>query len=141
MAKPLNRLTEKNVPFLWTDDCQAAFEQLKVSLTTSPILGYPIDEGYFIVDTDASSHGLGAVLSQEQDGQEKVICYYSKTLSRAERNYCVTRKELLALVKAIEHFHYYLYGRHFLVRTDHASLQWLLNFRLPEGQIARWIEK
>ena len=93
------------------------------------------------MDMDASDFGLGAVLSQEQNGQEKVICYFSRTLSRAERNYCVTRKELLALVKAIKHFHYYLYGQDFLVRMDHACLRWLLNFRLPEGQIARWIEK
>ena len=54
--------------------------------------------------------GLGAALSQKQNGQDEVIFYFSKTLTRAEKNYCVARKELLALVKAIEHFHYYLYG-------------------------------
>ncbi|GFU19190.1 retrovirus-related Pol polyprotein from transposon 412 [Trichonephila clavipes] len=64
-----------------------------------------------------------------------------KCLSRAERNYCVTRKELLAIVKVVEHFHPYLYGRRFLLRTDHASLTSLLNFKNKEGQIARWIQR
>ncbi|XP_035232290.1 uncharacterized protein LOC118204076 [Stegodyphus dumicola] len=75
------------------------------------------------------------------NGQEQVIAYWSKCLSKPERNYCVTRKELLAIVKAIEHFHHYLYGRKFLLRTDHASLTWRLNFKNPEGQIARWIQR
>lgn len=93
-----------------------------------------------MVDTDASNHGLGAVLSQVQEGQERVIEYYSRTLTKSERNYCATRKELLAVVQAVKHFHPYLYGQEFKVRSDHASLQWLLNFRHPEGQLARWIE-
>ncbi|GBN75169.1 Retrovirus-related Pol polyprotein from transposon 297 [Araneus ventricosus] len=73
--------------------------------------------------------------------EECVIAYFSKSLGKPERNYCVTRKELLAIVKSTEHFHHYLYGRKFLLRTDHASLRWLLNFREPEGQIARWIQR
>ncbi|GFR27698.1 transposon Ty3-I Gag-Pol polyprotein, partial [Trichonephila clavata] len=89
----------------------------------------------------ASHESVGAVLSQEINGQEHVIAYWSKCLSKPERNYCVTRKELLAIVKAVENFHSYLYGRKFLLRTDHASLTWLLNFKNTEGQIARWIQK
>ncbi|GFT28952.1 retrovirus-related Pol polyprotein from transposon opus [Trichonephila clavipes] len=92
------------------------------------------------LDTDASNESVGAVLSQEIDGQERVVAYWSKCLSKPERNYCVTRKELLAIVKAIEHFHHYLYGQKFLLRTDHASLTWLMNFRNTEGQVARWIQ-
>ena len=76
-----------------------------------------------------------------KDGDtEKVVAYYSKSLSRPERNYCVTRRELLAVVKAVKQFHVYLYGRPFTVRTDHASLQWLMNFKEPEGQICRWLQ-
>ncbi|GFV09001.1 retrovirus-related Pol polyprotein from transposon 297 [Trichonephila clavipes] len=93
------------------------------------------------LDTDASNESGGAVLSQEIDGQERVVAYWSKCLSKPERNYCVTRKELLAIVKAIEHFHHYLYGQKFLLRTDHASLTWLMNFRNTEGQVARWIQR
>ena len=61
-------------------------------------------------------------------------------LTKAERNYCVTRKELLAVVSAVKRFHHYLYGRQFLVRSDHGALKWLLNFKNPEGQLARWLE-
>ncbi|GFS47181.1 hypothetical protein TNCV_2053491 [Trichonephila clavipes] len=95
----------------------------------------------FILDMDVSHDSIGAVLSQEIDGQESYITYFSNCLSKPERNYCVTRKELLAIVKAMEHFHPYLYGRRFLLRTDHASLTWLLNFKNSEGQIARWIQR
>ncbi|GFS62185.1 retrovirus-related Pol polyprotein from transposon 17.6 [Trichonephila clavipes] len=76
-----------------------------------------------------------------ENGHERVVAYWSKCLSKPERNYCVTRKELLAIVKAIEHFHHYLYGQKFLLRTDHASLTWLMNFRNTEGQVARWIQR
>ncbi|GFX85780.1 retrovirus-related Pol polyprotein from transposon 412 [Trichonephila clavipes] len=111
------------------------------ALTSSPILIYPQPDKPFILDTDASNESVGAVLSQEIDGQERVVAYWSKCLSKPERNYCVTRKELLAIVKAIEHFHHYLYGQKFLLRTDHASLTWLMNFRNTEGQVARWIQR
>ncbi|GFS68355.1 retrovirus-related Pol polyprotein from transposon 297 [Trichonephila clavipes] len=115
--------------------------KLKEALTSSPILIYPQPDKPFILDTDASNESVGAVLSQEIDGQERVVAYWSKCLSKPERNYCVTRKELLAIVKAIEHFHHYLYGQKFLLRTDHASLTWLMNFRNTEGQVARWIQR
>ncbi|GFV45329.1 retrovirus-related Pol polyprotein from transposon 412 [Trichonephila clavipes] len=112
---------------------------LKDALTSAPILAYPEIGKQFILDTDASHESIGTVLSQEIEGQERIIAYFSKCLSKPERNYCVTRKELLAIVKAVEHFHPYLYGRRFLQRTDHASLTWVLNFKNSEGQIARLI--
>ncbi|GFX63746.1 hypothetical protein TNCV_215461 [Trichonephila clavipes] len=111
------------------------------ALTSVSILAYPEIGKQFILDTDASHESVGAVLSQEIGGQEHVIAYFSKCLSKPERNYCVTRKELLAIVKAVENFHPYLYGRRFMLRTDHASLTWLLNFKNPEGQIAMWIQR
>ncbi|KAK3743518.1 hypothetical protein QZH41_015906, partial [Actinostola sp. cb2023] len=140
IARPLHRLTEKGREFVWTSECDVAFNQLKTTLSTAPVLAYPTSKDPFILDTDASNIGLGAVLSQVQDGEEKVIAYYSKSLSKAERNYCVTRKELLAIVNAVKRFHHYLYGRPFLVRTDHGALRWLMNFKNPEGQLARWLE-
>lgn len=90
-----------------------------------------------MLDTDASDLGLGGVLSQLQDGVEKVICYGSKSLSRSQRNYCTTKKELLAVVTFVKQFHHYLYGHHFIVRTDHASLTWLKNFKNADGMLAR----
>ena len=83
---------------------------------------------------------MGAVLSQLQNGEEKVISYFSKCLSGSERQYCTTRKELLAVVLAVKHFNHYLFGQNFTVRTDHGSLQWLMKFKNCEGQITRWIE-
>ena len=113
LARPLNKLLEKDTPFKWTDECTQAFEILKQKLIEAPILGYPQNGDQFILDTDASNFGIGGVLSQVQNGQERVIGYYSKSLNKAERSYCVTRKELLALVMSVRHFHCYLYGRPF----------------------------
>ncbi len=139
-SQPLVRCAEES-PFTWTPEADAAFQDLKRALTEAPVLGYPTMDDQFVVDTDASLTGVGAVLSQLQDGHEKVISYYSSSLSKAERNYCTTRRELLAIIKAVRRFHPYLYGRSFLLRTDHAALRWLLNFRCSEGQTARWLEE
>ncbi len=140
IARPLYNLTRKNVAFHWNDQCEEAFLDLKQCLTSSPVLAYPEHSGKFTLDTDASAYGIGAVLSQEQDGKERVIAYASRTLSKAQKNYCVTRRELLAVVFFVRYFRPYLYGRHFTIRTDHGSLRWLLNFRNPEGQVARWLQ-
>ncbi|GFQ71956.1 retrovirus-related Pol polyprotein from transposon 17.6 [Trichonephila clavata] len=123
IARSLHKLTEANQKFIWTDECNNAFNKLKDELTSAPILAYPETGKQFILDTDASHESIGAVLSQEMDGQECDIAYFSKYLFRPERNYCVVRKELLAIVKAVEHFLHYLYGRRILLRTDHASLE------------------
>ncbi|GFW57512.1 retrovirus-related Pol polyprotein from transposon 17.6 [Trichonephila clavipes] len=141
IARLLHKLTEAKQKFIWTVDCNNAFNKLKDALTSAPILAYSEIGEQFILDTDASHESNGAVLSQDIGGQERVIAYFSKCLSKPERNYCVTKKELLAIVKAVEHFHPYLYGQRFLLRTDHTSLTWLLNFKNPEGQIARWIQR
>ena len=142
IAKPLHRLTEKTMDFKWTSECQSAFEELRRNLTAAPILAFPDFEKPFILDTDASDFGVGAVLSQVQDdGTERAIAYASRVLSKPERRYCVTRRELLAVVTFIQHFRPYLLGRRFTLRTDHGSLTWLSNFRNPEGQLARWLEK
>ena len=113
---------------------------MREGLISAPVLGYPDPKLSYILDTDASAVGVGAVLSQVQNEKETVIAYYSKTLSAAEQNYCVTRKELLAVVKAIKHFRPYLYGQTFKLRTDHASLRWLCRRREPSAQVARWLE-
>ena len=140
IARPLYHVTTQKL-FSWSTEAEAAFLTLKQALTSAPILGYPRPEGQLILDTDASNFAVGAVLSQVQDSEERVLAYYSQVLNQQERNYCVTRRELLAVVKAVSHFHHYLYGHHFHTRTDHAALRWLFSFRHPEGQLARWLER
>jgi len=93
----------------------------------APILAYPDPAKEYILDTDANNHNVEAVLPQVQDGREVVVAYYSKALSASEKNYCTTRRELLAVVKAVKHFRPYLYERMFRLRTDHASLIWLVD--------------
>jgi hypothetical protein len=87
----------------------------------------------FIVDADASNVGIG-VLIQVQNGQERVIAFYIKTRNKAERNNCVTRRELLAIMKILEDFDKYLYGQEFHMLTDHSALTWFMNFMNFEGQ-------
>ena len=140
IAYPIVQLTRKGKEFDWSPECQRAFEALKAALCMAPVLSFPTETGLYTLDTDASDVGLGAVLSQEQDGNEKVIAYGSKTLSKEQRRYCTTRKELLAVVAFIKQFRHYLLGREFRVRTDHSSLRWLCNFKEPQGQLARWLE-
>ena len=141
VAAPLYRLQEKGSTFRWTANCTDAFEMLKKKLTSAPILAFPRPSDTFILDTDASECGIGAVLSQRQEGIERVIAYGSRTLTKSERNYSTTRKELLALVYFLQHFRCYLLGQPFIVRTDHAALTWLQQFKHPEGQLARWLEQ
>ena len=91
IAGLLNRLTERNASFVWTEECQTAFVELRHRLCSTPILAYPDFSRQFTLDTDASEVGIGAVLSQTDDeGRERVIAYGSRALTKAERRYCVT---------------------------------------------------
>ena len=141
IARPLHKTCEKNSKFAWTDECQVAFEKLKEALTSAPILSYPKVGCKFILDSDASGSAVGAVLSQEQDGQEHVIAYMSKSLNKHEQLYCVTRKELLAVVTSLRVFHSYLYGQEVLLRTDNAAVSWMRTLKTPTGQMARWLQE
>ncbi len=141
VARPLHRLTEKTYTFAWSEECQSAFEELRRLLTSAPILAFPDLSEPFVLDTDASGTGIGAVLSQVRKGRECVVAYASRILSKPERRYCTTRRELLAVVCFVRHFRPYLLGTSFTVRTDHGSLKWLYSFKQPEGQLARWLEQ
>ncbi len=140
IAHPLHRLTEKKAEFKWSIECDKAFNDLKQALISAPVLAYPQAAGDFIIDTDASAFAIGGVLSQVHDGVEKPIAYGSTSLSKSERNYCVTRRELLAVVTFLKKYRHYIGGRKVKVRTDHGSLRWLCNFKNPEAQLARWLE-
>lgn len=142
VAAPLNALLHKDKEWHWTEECEKSFQELKRLLADAPVLGTPdLTKGKFILYSDASLTGLGGVLKQDQDGREITLSHWSKTLNQAQRNYCVTHRELLALVEAVEHFHHYLAGAPFLVKTDHSALQWLRNFKNPSGLLARWLSR
>ncbi len=140
VALPLTTLTHKAVAFCWDQKCEDSFNTLKGLLTNAPTLGYPSPDpdAQFILDTDASEYAMGAVLSQIQGGEERVLAYASKALQPSERNYCTTYRELLAIVTFVPHFKHYLLGRKFKVRTDHSSLRWFHNFKNAEGMVGRW---
>jgi len=139
IAAPLYDLMKKGAKFYWSAECQEAFDELKDRLISKPILALSEDEGMYLLDTDASETGLGAVLSQLQTNGERVIAYASRTLSAPERKYETTRKELLAVVYGLKRFCQYLLGRHFAIRTDHAALSWLRRTPEPMPQLARWL--
>ena len=140
IAEPLSRLTKKNAPFQWTEETQQSFDRLKRALVEAGTLAFPYPDIPCILDTDASDVAMGAVLSQVIDGVERPIAFFSRVLNGAQRNYCPTRRELLAVVAALQHFRHYLLGAHVILRTDHHSLKWLRTFKRPEGILARWIE-
>src|SRR5215469_1158766 len=109
IARPLTKLTKKEVKFVWEEEQEIAFKKLKEKLTTAPVLKYPDFKEEFIVTTDASDYAIGAILSQGPIGQDNPIAYASRILNRAEQNYNTTEKELLAIVWAVKHFRPYVY--------------------------------
>ena len=140
LAAPLYDITGKK-EFHWDEPQQSAFEALREALVCAPVLAYPNADDPFILDTDASGTAIGAELIQVQGGEERVIAYGSFSLTPAQRKYCTTKLELLALVRFTREYRHYLLGRKFVVRTDHSSLTWLMQFRHVEGMLARWLEE
>ena len=139
LAKPLYHLTQKGVPYRWTPECQQAFNTLKDKLMSAPVLMYPDFEVPFVLETDPSHCGLGAVLAQCQvDGSMRPIAYASRTLQGAEANYPSSELEALGVVWATHHFHHYLYGHKCYVMTDNVALKSLLATPYPSGKLARW---
>jgi len=121
-------MTKLGEQFIWTEERDAAYETLKTHLVTAPILAMSQDAVSYTLDVDDSNWAAGAVLQQEQDGLLRVIGYASKAFTGAEKRYCITRKELAALVFGLKHYRQYLLGRKFIIRTDHAALSYLKNF-------------
>lgn len=130
---PLNALTKKKAIFNWSHECQTAFDQLKIILTSPQVLVYPDYNAEFEITVDASQLGVGAVLSQN----DKPISFASKAFSRAERNKSTIEQELIAIHWAITHFKCYIYGTQFRVRTDHRPLVYLFNLKDPSSKLTR----
>ena len=142
VVEPLTRLTKKGAQFTWGDEQEQATATLKLALEAAPILRHPDWNRPFILSTDWSVVGVGAVLSQEDDdGKRHVIAYASRTNNSHERNLSPYEGELLAIVWAVQKWNHYLSGRRFIIETDHASLAWLLTSSDLTPQLARWALK
>jgi hypothetical protein len=140
IAKSINELLQKDTPLEWTKERNTSFEILKKKLIEAPILQFPNFEKEFILCTDASGKGIGAVLAQLNDeGKEIVIAYASKTMNKAEQNYPITEQECLAIIWGVQHFHKFLIGRKFTIVTDHSALKTLKTAKVPKGRRARWM--
>lgn len=136
---PITDVVSTKKKFIWTEDAQSAFEQIKRLLTTAPVLINPDFERKFFLHCDASDYGVGAVLVQLDDaGHERPIAFMSRKLNTAQRNYSVTERECLAALEAIKRFRCYLEMQEFEVITDHASLVWLMRQPNLTGRLARW---
>lgn len=138
ITKPMTSLLKKDVPFIWDEPQQQAFNTCKSILTTTPILQYPDFNREFVLTTDASIHAIGAILSQGEIGKDLPIAYASRTLNKAESNYSTIERELLAIVWAVKHFRPYLFGRKFKIVTDHKPLTWLFSIKDPGSRLVRW---
>jgi hypothetical protein len=141
IASPLSDLTRKYSPnkIVWTEQCDNAFQKLKAILCSSPILFGPQFDRDFILQTDASDRGVGAVLSQMgDDGKEHPIAYFSKKLLQREEKYSTVEKECLAVKLGIQAFRVYLLGRPFKIQMDHRSLIWLDRLKDANPRLARW---
>ena len=123
---------------MWRPECATAFLRLRDALVRAPILAFPTESGDYILDTDASNFGLGGVLSQIQNDQERVIAYCSRALRPSQRRYCTTKRDMLATVSMCIQFRSYLRGARFIIRTDHKSLVWLHRFK-DTGMMSRWL--
>ena len=141
VASPLTDLTRKCMPnqVVWTPECAAAFEKLKSLLCSAPVLQAPNFEKQFIVQTDASERGVGAVLSQlDESGADHPVAYFSRKLLPREERYSTVEKECLAVKLGIQAFRVYLLGKPFVVQTDHRALQWLDRVKESNSRLTRW---
>ncbi len=140
LATALTDLTKKGQPEMvkWGPKEEEAFNRVKAALTSEPVLRAPDFNSSFLVQTDASDTGVGAVLSQMQDGEEHPVVYISRKLSTTEQRYAAVEKEALAVKWAVLELKYYLLGRKFTLITDHAPLQWMARAKDTNACVTQW---
>ena len=140
---PLHALTHKNAHFVWSEECQTAFDALREALLSAPVLRLPDFDRPFILSTDASNVAIGAVLMQEDDlGNRFAVAYRSRTLTEVARNWPTHEREMFAIVDSIIEWKYYLEGlQSFMVETDHKPLIHMMQQRDLSAKQLRWITK
>ncbi|XP_055584860.1 uncharacterized protein LOC129737726 [Uranotaenia lowii] len=139
IAAPITELTKAKIKFRWTTAAEEAFLKLKSALVTAPVLAMPDYTKPFSIACDASDVAIGAVLTQDIEGEEHPISYFSQKLSSSERKYTVTEKECLAVIRAIEKFRGYIEGVRFVVYCDHSALSYLKTLKNPTALMSRWL--
>ena len=141
IAASLTDLTRKTSPnqVVWNERCEASFKRLKDLLCSAPVLQSPDFERDFVLQTDASDVGVGAVLSQVDDtGADHPVAYFSRKLLPREQKYSTIEKECLAIKLATQAFRLYLLGKPFIVQTDHQALEWLDRLKENNAKLSRW---
>lgn len=142
LASPLTDTLKNKRSFNWSNEAQKAFEELKLKMSTAPVLHSPDFSRPFSIHCDASNTGVGAVLMQENENQDEIpISFMSRKLNKCQRNYTTTEKECLAAVLAVKKFRAYIEGQPFNIITDHASLKWLMSQADLSSRLARWALK
>nr|GEW22483.1 reverse transcriptase domain-containing protein [Tanacetum cinerariifolium] len=139
IARPMTRLIKKDTPFIFSKECVEAFQTLKRKLTEAPFLIAPDWDMPFELMCDASDFAIGAVLGQHQDKHFRPIHYASKTMTEAESNYTITKKEMLAMVYAFEKFRSYLIMNKSIVYTDHSALKYMFAKKDSKARLLRWV--
>ena len=140
---PLTRLTRKDVPWNFDDRCRAAFESLKLSFTSAPILSHYVPDRPLVVETDASDYAITGILSQyEPDGEIHPIAFFSRSLQAAELNYDIHNKELLAIFSCFKAWRHYLEGTTTPIDivTDHKNLEYFSMTKMLTRCQAHWSE-
>ncbi|GBG70309.1 hypothetical protein CBR_g6436 [Chara braunii] len=140
VAAPLTDLTRLDTLWEWTDECEAAFRHLKHALMHYEVLKLPDPDKPFIVTTDASQYGIGAVLAQQEGPKLRPVEYVSKKMPSQKLAKSTYEKELYAVYKALTHWRHYLLGRFFILRTDHQILRWMRTQPVLSDALKRWIE-
>ena len=140
IAAPINEMLKKNTSnkLQWNDERIGCFNKLKNCLINGPILVLPDTNKVFYLRTDASYAGLGAVILQEHDNVLKPVCFAGKKLGKSELNYSTIEKECYAIVWGIERFKEYLYGKEFVLQTDHKPLRYLKSMKNNNDGLMRW---
>lgn len=137
ISYPLNQLTKKNANFNWNETCQVAFLNLKQQLLSPRILKFPNFKKDFILTTDASKVACGAVLAQAYDDIELPVSFASRIFTKGESNKSTIERELAAIHWAIKYFRPYLYGRKFIIKTDHRPLVYLFTMKDPSSKLTQ----
>ncbi|MES9884237.1 MAG: RNase H-like domain-containing protein, partial [Sedimenticola sp.] len=139
IASPLYHLLKQDVDFTWTDQCEESFQNLKIALTSAPVLAYPDMNKQFILSCDASGTAISYILGQkDSQNREHPIAYGGRALTVSEKKFSISERECLALVEGVRHYRHFLEHQKFVIITDHAALKWLQDLKHSSGRLSRW---